>query len=68
MNAKEALQKSSDEIIEEQKPDVICLGYDQNSYSENLDIKLNERGIKAEIIRLSSHMEHKYKSSNLRPS
>lgn len=52
-------------IIEEQKPDVICLGYDQNSYTKNLKDELNKRGVKAEIIRLKPYNEHKYKSSKM---
>ncbi len=52
-------------VIEEQKPDIICLGYDQNSYSEGLSEELEKRGVKAEIIRLNPHNEHVYKSSKL---
>jgi FAD synthetase len=55
-------------IIEEQNPDVICLGYDQNSYTKNLEDELKKRGIKAEIIRLKPHQEHKYKSSKINSS
>ncbi|MBN2112351.1 FAD synthase [Candidatus Woesearchaeota archaeon] len=52
-------------IIEEQKPDVICLGYDQNSYTKNLEKELKKRKIKAEIVRLKPYEEHKYKSSKI---
>jgi FAD synthetase len=52
-------------VIEEQKPDVICLGYDQNSYAEKLDDELGKRGIKAKIVRLEPYMPEKYKSSKI---
>lgn len=55
-------------VIEEQKPDIICLGYDQDSYSEGLDKELEKRGISAEIKRMKPHKEHKYKSSKLNPA
>ena len=55
-------------VIEEQKPDVICIGYDQDSYTENLEKELEKRGIKAEIVRLKPHMPEKFKSSKIRNS
>ena len=59
-------EKDPYEIIEEINPDVICLGYDQDSYSENLKEKLAERGINPEIIRLGPYKEDIYKSSKLK--
>lgn len=53
------------EIIEELNPDVICLGYDQNSYSENLAEILEKRGMKPQIIRIRPYKESVYKSSKL---
>jgi len=53
------------EIIEEINPDVICLGYDQNSFSENLQEILDKRGMKPQIIRIRPYKEHTYKSSKL---
>lgn len=38
-------------IIEELKPDIICLGHDQDVFIENLDTELYRRGITAVIIR-----------------
>jgi len=52
-------------IIEEQKPDVICLGYDQDSYADRLEDELRKRGIKAEVVRLNPYMPEKYKSSKI---
>ena len=54
------------EIIEEINPDVICLGYDQDSYSENLKEKLAEREMQPQIIRLGPYKEEIYKSSKLK--
>jgi FAD synthetase len=53
-------------IIEEQKPDVICLGYDQDSFSEGLAEEIKKRGISAKIVRLKPYMPEEYKSSKLR--
>ena len=52
-------------IIEEIKPDVICLGYDQNVQKQQLEEELRKRGIKAEVIRIDSYMPHVYKSSKM---
>ncbi len=54
-------------VIEEQKPDVICLGYDQDSYADKLDDELKKRGINAKVARLKPHMPEKYKSSKINP-
>ena len=50
-------------IIEEIKPDVICLGYDQQIQKQQLEEELKKRNLKAEVIRIGSYMPHKYKSS-----
>ena len=54
------------EIIEEINPDIICLGYDQDSFSENLREKLKKRGMNPKIYRLGSYRAHVYKSSKLK--
>lgn len=51
--------------IKENKPDVICLGYDQESYNIDLENKLKDLGIKSRIIRLKPFLENVYKSSLL---
>jgi len=53
-------------IIEEIKPDVICLGHDQNVQKQQLEDELSKRSIKADVIRISSYMPHVYKSSKLK--
>ncbi|MBI2657567.1 FAD synthase [Candidatus Woesearchaeota archaeon] len=53
-------------IIEEIKPDAICLGYDQNVQKQQLEDELKKRGIKADVIRIGSYMPHMYKSSRMK--
>ncbi|MFC1612715.1 adenylyltransferase/cytidyltransferase family protein [Patescibacteria group bacterium] len=53
-------------IIKKYSPDVICLGYDQFSFSEGLNNKLREFGLnKAKIVRLNAFCLDIYKSSKL---
>ena len=53
--------------IEKYKPDVICLGYDQGTFTENLREKLKELNLdETKIVRLKSYHPEKYKSSKLR--
>ncbi len=54
------------DIIGEIKPDVICLGYDQNVQKQQLEDELKKRDIKADVIRISAYMPHMYKSSKIR--
>jgi len=53
-------------VIQENKPKVICLGYDQNSYTEKLEQELKKRKLKAKIIRLKPYKENIYKSSKIK--
>jgi len=53
-------------IIGEIKPDVICLGYDQFSFSGNLKKELKKRMLNPEVYRISAYKEHIYKSSKLK--
>tara|TARA_Y100000310_G_C20316689_1_gene638757 strand:+ start:122 stop:532 length:411 start_codon:yes stop_codon:yes gene_type:complete len=55
-------------IIEEVKPDVIALGYDQDSYTNGLEDGMKDRGLNVKIIRLGSYKPEKYKSSLLKKS
>lgn len=52
-------------IIEKIKPDVICLGYDQNSFTDNLAKELKARKISCRRVRLKSFKPEKYKSSKM---
>ncbi len=51
-------------IIREIKPDIICLGYDQTTFTNDLEAKLHEIGLSPEIIRIDAYKPHKYKSSH----
>ena len=50
-------------IIEDIKPDIICLGYDQMTFTDDLEAKRREIGLSTDIIQISSYKPHKYKSS-----
>lgn len=53
--------------IQEYKPDVICLGYDQKVSMEELEEKLAEFNLnKTNVVRLKSFHPEIYKSSKLR--
>ncbi len=50
-------------IVEQEKPDVICLGYDQNVKEEKLKELLAKRGVFPRVIRAGAYHPDKYKSS-----
>lgn len=52
-------------IVEEIKPDVICLGYDQKVQKEQVEDELKKMGMQAEVIRIGPYMQHIYKSSKI---
>ena len=52
-------------IIKDINPDIICLGYDQKAFTENIEQELKTIGVNATIIRLKPYKEHMYKSSKL---
>jgi len=51
-------------LIEEIKPDAICLGYDQDSFTSSLPEELIKRGLKAKIVRVTKYKD--YSSSVLK--
>jgi|SRR3989344_4947845 len=54
-------------IIEKIMPDIICLGYDQVSFTTNLRINLGLMNLDPKIIKFKSgYKPHKYKSSKMR--
>ena len=53
-------------IIEDIKPDVICLGYDQNSFTANLKNELKKRALLIDIYRILPYRKDKFKSSKLK--
>jgi FAD synthetase len=50
-------------IVEQEKPDVICLGYDQKVDEQILKEALAKRGLTPEIVRMNPYAPEKYKSS-----
>ena len=54
------------QIVEEIKPDVIALGYDQRVHNNELEEELKKRNIKANVVRIGPYMENIYKSSKMR--
>ena len=52
-------------IVEEIKPDIICLGYDQKIQKQELENELKKRKSKAEVIRIDSYMPSIYKTSKI---
>jgi len=54
------------EVLEEFKPNIVCLGYDQKTVEEEkLKEELEKRNIKAEIVRAKPYKEDVFKSSKL---
>lgn len=51
------------EIIKKIKPDIIALGYDQNSFSKNLSEELKKIGLTAKKVRLEPYKSDIFKSS-----
>ena len=57
--------KDKYEIIKKFRPDVICLGYDQKTFTEGLKNKIKDFGLKIKIVILKSYKPEIYKSSKL---
>ena len=53
-------------IVEQEKPDVICLGYDQKVDETRLKEELKKRRLAPTIVRAQAYFPEKYKSSLLR--
>lgn len=51
------------QVIAEEKPDIVALGYDQRAFIDNLENILNPH---VQIVRLSPYFPEKFKSSLLR--
>lgn len=52
-------------VVEALKPDVICLGYDQLAFTEELQKKLALRDLYPQIIRLKQYNQEQYRTSKL---
>ncbi len=65
-NAFLGYEKDKYKIIEELKPDIICIGYDQNSFTDNLEAILRDRGLTTKIIKFEKGFKPEiYKTSKL---
>lgn len=53
-------------IIKKYQPDIICLGYDQKYFAEQLDQELKKLKLNTKIIRLKPFKPEKYKTSILK--
>lgn len=56
------------QIIKKFKPDIICLGYDQKSFTADLKKKIRAFRLNTKIVRLKSYHPQKYKSSKIKIS
>jgi FAD synthetase len=54
-------------IVEELKPDLILLGYDQQAFTDSLEKELQQRGLWIEIRRAQPHRPEVFKTSLRRP-
>ncbi len=53
-------------VIEQFQPDMLCLGYDQESFTDMLEIELARRGLAAAVFRCEAYFPDTFKSSLLR--
>lgn len=51
-------------IVEELRPDIICLGYDQTAFVDGLEARLRQRGLHPEIKQIDSYKPEVHKSSH----
>ena len=50
-------------VVEDEKPQIICLGYDQTFFTEKIKEKLLQRGLNVQVMRLPAYKPEVYKSS-----
>ncbi|AJF59933.1 MAG: FAD synthase [Candidatus Diapherotrites archaeon] len=53
-------------VVEEKKPDIIALGYDQAEQHEWVEKELKKRGLKVKVVRLEPLEEGKHKVSKIK--
>jgi len=53
-------------VVGSERPDIICLGYDQQSFTNKLEEQLRQRGLEVKIVRMRAYKPGIYKSSLLR--
>ena len=59
------LRQGSYGVIKKEKPDLICLGYDQAAFTDKLEEACSALGLSATIVRIGAHKPDTYKSSLL---
>ncbi len=52
-------------VIEDVRPDIILLGYDQQAFTETLEETLRSRGLSCTVVRAKAYKPDVYKSSKL---
>lgn len=52
-------------VIEDVRPDIILLGYDQQAFTETLEETLRSRGLSCKVVRATAYKPDVYKSSKL---
>lgn len=58
--------KDKYQIISKIRPEIICLGYDQEFFVRNLKSELKKRKVNCRIVRLKGYKPKQYKSSILK--
>lgn len=52
-------------ILDKVRPDIICLGYDQKVFTDDLKGELEKRRVEAKVVRMRAYKPKIYKSSKL---
>ncbi len=52
-------------FLSAEKPDIICLGYDQEAFVAQLEDEIKKRGLMTEVVRLKPFKPETYKTSKL---
>ena len=50
-------------VVVDEKPDIICFGYDQTFFTDKIKERLQQRGLNVEVVRLPAYKPEIYKSS-----
>lgn len=53
-------------VVEDERPSIVCLGYDQTFFTDKIKERLQQRGLSVDIVRLLAYKPDVYKSSLLR--
>ncbi len=53
-------------IIDQVRPDIVCLGYDQKIYVDNLAKAITDYGLTIRVVKLKPYQKDRFKSSKIR--